>query len=255
MALITVGSLDDFAVVPDAPLVRKFHYVKDIDRIRYLAEASSDFPQQRFRFAVSAEPRGFNLKSLRLEKRAQNLLSRVFKRTSKVYFLAWSWDLSGEPVYVYPPLVAAPATSLIPLKAQDTREFLGSGVLLFPARLVTGGIQLRVQIWVSHGPMRGFGTAIAAVCQAILNSDLNKLLTAGVVATTLAPPAGLPINTMNAAKESALLLGRVVGEILKKHGDDVLDLFEGNYEATMPWSRGNEAHDGYATKIVLTRTV
>src|SRR5439155_9779501 len=100
---------------------------------------------ETFEYASSSEPRGFALQSLRLSKDAQGLFARVFDATSDIYFLAWTWDFSGEPIVSYPDASATADKVLIPMKGGSIREFLGAGVVLFPARLVKAGIALRMQ--------------------------------------------------------------------------------------------------------------
>lgn len=249
MALITVGSVEDFAIAPEASFRREQPLARGIASARVLREVSADIPTAAFRYSVSSGPRGMALANLRLEKQALKFFTRLFERRCNIYFLAWAWDLSGEPIYSYPGSSVGVGYALIPMKGNELREFLGAGVLLFPSRPVTSGLQLRIQVWQSRKGVRTFGAAMAAVGQAIAESELNAVLNAGSLV------AGHVGVTIAAAKEGALLLTRSIGTILKSYGDDVLDLYEGNYPANATWKPGHESHAGYGTKIVLSRLV
>lgn len=267
MALFTVGSVDDFSVVPGDQVrsviardfglgagdarARRAAGIRDddfgLDSARVLRQAAGYIPVDDFGFAVSAEPRGLGLQSLRLEKEAQKFVRRLFHRTSKVYFVAWGWDLSGQPVYCYPDAGVGAGSVMIPIRAGDIREFLGSGALLFPARQVTSGLQIRIQIWDSRAGVRRFGEAMSAVAAAIHGSSLNAVI------TTLAPIGGPVTEIIAAAKEAAALLASVIGPILETYGDEVLDFYEGNYPASQGWPLRPESHKGHGTSIVLSR--
>jgi hypothetical protein len=108
-------------------------------------------------------------------------------------------------------------------------------------------MQVRLQIWQSRQEARDFGEAMSAVSHTIANSNLSKILNPALLA------AGHVGFGIAAAKEAALALASSIGTVLKGFGDDVLDLYEGNYPANDPWTPGREAHTGYGTKITLNR--
>ena len=141
MALITVGSIGDFSVVPLQPAKKVLANPKRVDTFSVLAEVTNAVPANSFDFAVSTDRRGLALYSLQLKKQFQNFLARLFKKTSKIYFLAWAWDMSG--LSSYPGQTAEADTCLIPLKGGDLREFIGSGAVLFPPRTITAGLALK----------------------------------------------------------------------------------------------------------------
>lgn len=247
MALITVGSIDDLAVAPEEPSVVATEGAVAIDQLRVLAQASSEFPAPAYRFAESPEPRGMALSSLTLEKGAQVFIARLFKRTSKVYFLSWAWDYSGQAPAFYPGAVADGRAVLIPLKVGQEQRFLSSGAWLFPPRPVTGGMHVRVQIWKSRQGVRNFGDAMVSVANAVQASALKDLLSMAALA------GGAPTMTAALAEAAATELTAVIGGILAGYGDGILDLFDGTYSATDSWSAGTEALAGHATRIVLNR--
>jgi hypothetical protein len=247
MALITVGSVEGFSIMPSPEIRREEPIARGIASARVLSQAAFRIPAYEFEYAVSPDPRGIALKTLRLEKAALKLLEKVFDKDVHVYFVGWSWDMSGLPVYSYPDAGVGAGQALLRIKGAQTRGFLGSGTLLFPPRVVASGMQVRLQIWQSRHGARDFGAAMSAVSQTIADSNLNKLLNPPLLA---AGHVGLAIA---AAKEAALALAGGIGTVLKGFGDDVLDLYEGNYPANDPWTPGSEAHSGYGTKITLNR--
>jgi hypothetical protein len=163
VALITSGSVEDFSVAPVGPSVQRLsreYYVNTAGAFQYL---SDQFRADDYEFAVSKEPRGIALENLKLEKEAQKFFKRLFRRDSKVYFVAWGWDLGGTPAYTYPGVQAGAGDVLIPMRVGEVREFLGAGLPLFPTRIVTSGIQVRIQIWESRKGVRAFGSAMSEV--------------------------------------------------------------------------------------------
>src|SRR5437867_3846836 len=141
MALIQVGSFEDFSVErlsgsPAVQLEEQFHT---------LAAARHSEPADRFQFMVSRGRRGLALQTLRLGpatgalNKLRGLLSRLLNRGSYVYFIAWLWDLSGQPIALYPGHGVPVDQCLIPIRSGTERqkEFLGAGALLFPARPIS----------------------------------------------------------------------------------------------------------------------
>jgi hypothetical protein len=246
VALITVGAVEDFSVAPGASLRHEVGEVRGISSARVLSNTFDSFPDVDFEYGVSKKPRGLGLQSLRLEKDAQVFLKRLFHKTTKLYLLAWAWDLSGAPLYMYPDSIVGAPGCVIPLKSNAVREFLGSGALLFPPRPVTSGLQLRIQIWESRAGVRAFGEAMSAVATAVDGSDLNKILTG------LAMVGGPVPMTIAAVKEASVLLASIIGPILKSYGDEVLDFYEGNFPALKPWPRKPSSYRGLGTSIALS---
>ena len=208
MALITVGSVEDFSVVPSPEVRREEPIARGIASARVLSQAAVGVPVAEFQYAISPDPRGIALKTLQLEKAALKLLERVFDKDVRVYFVGWSWDMSGLPVYSYPDAGVGAGAALLRMRGDQTRGFLGSGTLLFRPRVVTSGMQVRLQIWQSRQKAREFGVAMSAVSQTIADSDLNQLLNPALLA---AGHVGLGIA---AAKEAALALATCRGKTL-----------------------------------------
>jgi hypothetical protein len=247
VALITIGSLAQFSVEPTERAAAALPRADEVDNFGVLAEVTREAPAEVFRLAVSPEPRGLAVASLRLEKGFQNFLARVLHKTSDVYFLTWCWDMSGGPASLYPGSVADPAGALIPMKGGELREFIGAGAVLFPARPVTAGLAMRMQIWESAQGVRQFGQTMSAVAQTIQQSRLNSLLTLVATAT------GVATTTIALVEQAALELGRVIGDILKASSDDYVDFYEGYFPASQPWTDGQMAYKGHASEIVLNK--
>jgi hypothetical protein len=246
MALITVGSVDDFSVVPVRSMTahRRMAF-GDIDTVKVLSLASPLVSPEEFEFPVSTEPRGLALKSIRLQREAQKFFKRKFHLKSNIYVLSWAWDLSGRPVFIYPDLTVGAPPSYISMRGGDVQEFLGSGTVLTPARPVTSGLQIRMQIWQSAKGVRNFGRAMGEVKSALEDSPLNKLLKG---LSLISPHAAVA----EAAKALALKLVGVVGAILLEYGDSQLDLYEGNFAALDPWPRKAMVEKQRGTEVVLT---
>jgi hypothetical protein len=248
MAIISVGNFGDFSLESHSDGAPAESVPQ---RIYSLANARRGTPAAKFNFVVSSTPRGLALQRLRLDPALRNavqgLVDRFFSRTTYVYFLAWLWDMSGEPITLYPGRIAS-QDCLIPLGPKSEREvtFLGEGALLFPARPVHGGLALRIQIWESKKGDREFGATLAEASDAIKSSGLNTSLLAIATVTT-----GIAGATLSAVEAAALELAGVVGKILKRRGDTYLDFYEGYFSASKPWPAGPAIYKKPATEITL----
>jgi hypothetical protein len=247
MAIITVGSLSDFSLTPTARAVDTLAAAADVDSFGTLAEVTREAPADLFQYAVSPEARGVAAARLLLDKGFQNFLARMFHKTSKVYFLAWCWDMSGAPVSMYPGVVADPSSALIPMRGGEAREFIGSGAVLFPPRSVAAGLSTRIQIWESAKGTRDFGQTPSTVADTIQKSKLNSLLTLIAMAT------GVASATVALVEQASLELAKVIGDVLKAISDDYVDFYEGYFPAALPWTAGQTTYRGHASEIVLNQ--
>jgi hypothetical protein len=247
MPIITSGSLADFSITPTKSAYTSMVAADEVDSFGVLAEVTRDVPANLFEFDVSADNRGLGLASLRLDKGFQNFLTRLLHKTSDVYFLAWCWDLSGAPATVYPGAGVDPSTVLIPIRAGDVREFMGAGVLLFPARPVTAGLAVRIQIWESAQGTRDFGKTLSTVADVIQKSKLNALLTMIGMAT------GVATATIALVEQASLELAKVVGDVLKASSDDYVDFYAGYFPAADPWQHGAVTFPGTSSQIALKK--
>jgi hypothetical protein len=252
MALITAGTFGDLSLAP-APEAEADPTVAAIESFAVLAEAARETPADSVRFAVSAEPRGLALKKLHLDPGFQGFIKRLLHASSDVYFLAWGWDLSGQQVqgtssiFFYPGAIDGGQPSLIPMKGDEGREFLGAGVLLYPQREVTAGLALRLQIWESRKGERDFGETLQKVATEIQRSELNQLLALISAAT------GVTGATVAMVEGASLELAKVIGTVLKARSDDYVDYYEGYFPASQPWSPPEQAWSAQSSEIVLSR--
>lgn len=249
MALIQHGSMDDFSASVAAPVLATRPTLGGLRTLANLREATRTIQPVPLAFDVSSAPRGLALKSLKLTQGFDGFLGNIFNSTNEVYFLAWSWDLSGAPVVEYPGSNANASNCIIPLNVGQTREFLGAGVLLFPARQVTAGLATRIMLWESDQDTRDFGKAMSEVANTIKSSALNNLLSLVSLAT------GATGATTSLIKDAAIELADAIGKILQANSNDYVDFYEGYYPAADAWAQGDERHQGHASEISLTRLV
>ncbi|MFP3577927.1 hypothetical protein, partial [Brevibacillus sp. SIMBA_040] len=62
-----------------------------------LEELSADNKNLNYELSVSEEKRGLALKSFKLNKSFEDFISTIFNPSNEIYFIAWSYDLSGQP--------------------------------------------------------------------------------------------------------------------------------------------------------------
>ncbi len=245
MALIQVGAIDDFSVSVKA--TAKAASLKNIRTLSALREVSREVPSDSFDFITSREKRGVALKKLELTRGFEGFLQGVFDPTNEVFFVAWSWDLSGHPIYQYPGTLVDPADVIIPLKVGRVKDFIGEGVNLFPKRKVKGGISIRIKVWESDQKTRNFGKAMADTAEAIKKSRLSNLLSLISLST------GISGATITLIKEASLELAAVIGTILQANGDDYVDLFEGYYPADLIWQTQQDTYQGNSSIVTLNK--
>lgn len=249
MAIIQRGSLDTFSAKIPASASGGRKALDSIRTISVLSEATRDIQSMGLEFDSSTEPRGLALKSLMLTEGFEGLLQKLFSKTNEVYFLAWSWDLSGTPIVEYPGASATTQSCMIPLRVGQVREFMGAGVALFPARKVTAGLATRIMIWESDEGVRDFGKAMSEVANTLKASKLNNLL------SLLSSGVNVTMATVNLVKDAAIELASAVGIVLQANSDDYVDFYEGYYPVSEKWTAGEEKHLGHASEIVLSRFV
>ncbi|HHE32817.1 MAG TPA: hypothetical protein ENL07_09415 [Chlorobaculum parvum] len=246
MALIQTGAIDRFAVTAKKQAIESFTPLKGISTFSELSELSRTSTPKSFEYTQSPEPRGLALKNIKLTEGFNGFLGNVFSSKNNVYFVAWAWDLSGEPICQYPGADADPNSVIIPMRVGKVREFIGEGINLFPKRTITGGMAIRIQLWESDEETRKFGKAMTETAEAINNSSLSSLISAIALA---GPSAG----ALTLIKNATVKLGNDIGTILKSNGDDYVDFFEGYYPSDKVWTAEHEAHSGNSSVITLAK--
>ncbi len=249
MALIQTGSITDFSVQADERLLHEQPIFKSFSRVNEFYHAAKTIPADLFKYKQSVEPRGIALKSIKLTKGFEGFLANLFKSTNEIYFLAWAWDLSGNPIEFYPGVVDKNSSKnfIIELKEGEQRSFMGAGVNLFPQRIVLGGIALRIQIWESDKDHRTFGQILSKTAEKIKKSELTNLL------STISLATGVSGATVNLVTKASCELADVIGTILEANSDDHVDFYEGYFPSGYNWSPTDEKYEGKASEITITK--
>ncbi len=245
MALIKVGSINDFSVTAKESVIKNNLFLKGIRTVSALNELSREFTSDSFELITSTDQRGVVIKSIKLTEGFEGFLQKYLNPTNEIYFVAWAWDLSGEPVNLYPGSNFNAQDVIIPIKVGNIREFIGQGINLFPKRHVKGGIAIRIQLWESDQKVRNIDKVITEVSDAIKKSDLNNLLS--FISTT----TGVTGVTVNLIKEASIELAKVIGIILRSNGDDYVDFFEGYYASDTVWTIEDESYVGNSSVLTL----
>lgn len=222
-------------------------FLKGIRNFSALNELSREFTPDLFELITSTDQRGIAIKSIKLTEGFEGFLQKYLNPTNEVYFVAWTWDLSGQPVNLYPDSKFNVQDVIIPLKVGNIREFIGQGINLFPKRRVKGGIAVRIQLWESDQNVRNIGKIITETAEAINKSELNNLLSYISKATGI---TGVKINLI---KEASIELAKVIGIILQSNCDDYVDFFEGYYASDTVWTIEEESYGGNSSVLTLNK--
>jgi len=101
---------------------------KSISTLAVMEEVSRSVDNYSVQLKRSKEARGLGLKSIHLNRSFEIFLANMFRTGNEIFFMTWSWDLSGEPVFIYPTLVSKPEEVIFRLQKGDTFEFMGTGI-------------------------------------------------------------------------------------------------------------------------------
>lgn len=208
-----------------------------------MRELSFNIEPPKIELAKSPDKWGLYLKSLSLYQSFEGFIANAFNAKNEVYFTSLAWDYSGTEPFVYPPKGSQGSNFLIPMKAGTKREFIHDGVNLWPAQTVTGALNLMILVYESDQNERELGEQLVYIHDQVANSNLTSLIKAISVNPALATgvAVGVAVNE---------LLG-VVGNIMKRNGDDYVELFEGSYGTDVPQSSQQEKYDSETAGIVL----
>ena len=247
MALIKIGSMNDFAVRAKEDILNENMFLEEITTFSALKEVSANIPEDAFELITSEDKRGVGLHSIMLTDGFEGFLQNYLNKTNEVYFVAWAYDFSGQAVNYYPGLNIDFKDVIIPIKVGKISEFIGEGINIFPKRFVKGGIGIRIQLWESDAEVRNFGKAMTETVDTIKKSELNNLLS--LVTTT----TGISGATVVLIKNAAMELGNIIGNILQNNGDDYVDLFEGYYAADQKWEAKDDTYTKNSSIITLRK--
>lgn len=247
MALIKVGSINDFSVAVKSTTKSKNLSLRGIKTFAELSEISKSVEPDSFELFTSADERAIGLKKLELTEGFEGFLQGMLNPTNELYFVVWAWDLSGQPIYQYPGTNTNSTDVIIPLKVGRVKDFLGQGLNIFPKRKVKGGIAVRIQLWESDQSIRNFGKAMSDTADAIKKSELTNLISLVSLVT------GVAGATVTLIKDAAIELAKIIGTILQANGDDYVDFFEGYYAADQNWLIGDDVSTGNSSIITLNK--
>jgi hypothetical protein len=237
--LISKGSINDFAVRPTAlsevqksslqKLLTNKLNTKNFAEISSALNAIDNIP-----FVPDTIVGEVLLKELTLRKNFEGTLANLFRPNStrnEVYFLAWSWDLSGKKL-VYPfDKDRSPDEWVKSMRKNDTAKFMqGDGLPIFPKGEIKGGVGVHIELWESDKGIRQAGEKILKVKEVLENSDLSKIIS-GLTAVTK--------PELELLKTAGFVLAGMIANILKANEDDHIALFEGYFTADK-WKAGIE---------------
>jgi hypothetical protein len=241
MPVFKVGSFNQIAVQFDqtAKVIKptdkhnvKFPRILSVD---VLPELSFNIEPPAMDLAKSPKKWGLYLKALTLHESFEGLIVNLFNPDNDIYFTSIAWDYSGRSPFVYPPKGVQGSDFLIPMKAKTTRQFVGDGVHIWPAQTVVGGLNVAILVYECDSKVRAVGEALVEIHDIVGNSKLSSLIKA--ISTNPSLATGIAIGeAVNA------LLG-MVGNIMKKNGDDHVDFFEGSYGTDKPQAARVEKYD------------
>jgi len=253
MPLFKVGSFNQIGVsfAQTAKVVKVEHK----DTVKFprtfsldaLQELSFNIEPPAMELAKSPNKWGLYLKSLSLYESFEGFIANLFNPNNEIYFTSIAWDYSGTPPFVYPPKGAQGPDFLIPVKAGKTRQFIGNGINICPPRIVDGALNLVIIVYECDNDVRKLGETLIDIHDKVESSKLLSLITAISANPSLA--TGVAIG--QAVNE---LLG-VVGNIMKRNGDDYVDLFEGSYGTDTPQTARVEKYDHESARVELEFTV
>ena len=191
------------------------------------------------RFTTSEVPAALYLKDLTLNKSFS-----TFSRSNQIYLAAITWDLSGKPPRVYPPPELAGTTqATYAMKPNETVEFIGDGLQLWPQAPVEGGLFVQLVVMESDSDLRKLGEKIQDVREAVDGSDLTAVLTAIA--------AGASGGTVLAVQQAARVLSKAVESILKRNKDDLVATFQGTYGAEGIQADRTDQYDRPGASVTL----
>ena len=190
---------------------------------------------------TTSPPAALYLKDLTL-----NRSFNLFQRTNQIYVSAISWDLSGKPPQLYPPVEVADAAwqpPVMAMKPNETVKFLGEGIQLWPPQPIKGGLYVQLVVMESDDDLRKLGAKIKKVRRAIEQSELASVL------TTLG--GAVTGGKLVAVEQAARALSRVVEVILQENKDDHVATFQGTYGAEGIRAPRTERYDRRGASITL----
>ena len=205
----------------------------------------------------SREAWALYLKRLTLYKGFEGFLSGLFNKTNEIYFVAFAWDYSGRKPKVFPYTTLEPSEYVLKMKKGQSREFVGDGVALWPARRVSGALNVLIMVYESDREIQRSGEVIQTIHETVDKSTLTELVSA-----IAANPAMATARAISGAIKD---LVETVGKVMKKNSAqefatkftallDVVELFEGSYGTHLAQSTRREHYETDAAGVILDLT-
>jgi hypothetical protein len=115
------------------------------------------------------------------------------------------------------------------------RVSVGDGVNIWPAQTVVGGLNLAILVYECDRDLRTVGETLIRIHDKVRRSKLSSLIAA--ISTNPSLATGIAIS------EAVNELMGVIGNIMKRNGDDYVDFFEGSYGTDKPQAARVEKYD------------
>jgi hypothetical protein len=186
-----------------------------------LSELSFNIEPPTMELAKSLSKWGLFFKALTLHRSFEDFIVNLFNPDNEIYFTSITWDYSGGLPFVYPPKGAEADDFLIPMKAKTTRQFIGDGVNIWPAKIVVGALNVAILVYECDTKERAIGETLIDIHEKVESSKLSSL----IAAISTDPALATGIAVCEAVNE---LMG-VIGRYMKRNLDDYVDFFQGSY--------------------------
>ncbi len=245
--LKTKASVHDVSVSPTGGLAKLTKTTASLKTVNALKDRpATQAAEEKVSFASSQENWGLYLRSLTLTRSFEGFLGGLLNPRNEIYLLSCCWDFSGKAPVIIPANVEHASDVRFHLRTGDTRDFIGAGLPLFPARQVHGGLYVRIWLFESDEGSRNVGAIIEQTHETIHNSELMTTLTeAGLLM------GGLPAAKAQALKKAVDVTTGLVSDLLQQNADDYVDCFEGVYPVELGWQKGDDEYSGDGVEIVL----
>ena len=197
---------------------------------------------------VSSVPTSLYLTNVTLNE----LISPGLAGINHLYVLGVAWDLSGKEPRIYLPLDIAKKAppeilrSSFSLGANETAQFIGDGIQLWPEQPIYGGLFVYLVIMKSDAKSRELGEKLGKVREGLDKAKKDDLAT--VLGTVV---NGISSGVIAAAQQIALVLSGVIQGFLKENKDDVVAVFQGTYGAENIAKRRTDILDQARVSITL----
>jgi len=268
MPLFTVGNFNQIGISFDQPVMMTRAVSKGLEsRSRFevavrdtvsfprtlpteaLRELSFNVEPPTMNLTKSKRRWGLSLNDLYLNKSFEGFIKNIFHKNNQVYFTTITWDYSGDAPFTYPPKGVQSSSFQIPIKPKTkySRLFIGNGVDIWPSKIVVGALNIVIIVYESDDDVRKVGETLVDIHDKVGSSNL-----AGLISAISTNPS---LVTESVVKDSVAVLMDAIGIIMKRNGDDYVDLFEGSYRTDTPQLSRKENYNHESAGIELNFTV